>query len=146
MTRSERRIYTLNNFGNTRAVCTAAASASVNPISTLWFGCLPKPARSIVDRNRSTVGTGFQVVGTLKINSIFASSHRFASSPSSFCRMVWYNNLKKSQYLPRYVKQCLFNLGPKLTAAQLLESTLDIRPGSAGSLELAGACPHPRMS
>jgi hypothetical protein len=32
---SESGIYTLNNFGNTRAVCTAAASASVNPISAL---------------------------------------------------------------------------------------------------------------
>lgn len=72
---------TLNIAGEFRAVWTAAASASVKPITAVWLGDEPKPALDIIDRNRSTVGFGFQVVGTLNMNSIRASSHLLASSP-----------------------------------------------------------------
>jgi len=54
----------------------------------------------MMDRKRWTVGTGFQVVGTLKINSIHASSQQLASS---FCTDFWivsYIKRRKSQYLP----------------------------------------------
>src|SRR5580700_4206638 len=100
----------------------------------------------MVDRNRSTVGTGFQVVGTLKINSIFASSHRLASSPCNFCLMVWYKNPKKSQYLHDMSNDVRSILGPRLTAAQLLESMLDIHLGSSNFFGLPEACPRPEMS
>lgn len=80
-TRDHPTIYpTLNMPGILRAVWTAAASASVNPMDAVWLAEDPNPAASMIFRNRSTV-VGFHVVGTEKTNSIFASSHRLASSP-----------------------------------------------------------------
>jgi len=82
------RRLTLKIPGMLRAVCTAAASASVNPIDAVWLAHVPKPAAEMVFLNRSTVGIGFHVVGTEKMNSMFASSHRLASSPRSRASIV----------------------------------------------------------
>jgi hypothetical protein len=60
--------------------------------------------------------------------------------------MVWYKNLKKSQYLHDMSSDVLSILGPRLTAAQLLVSMLDIHLASANFFEPAEACPHPEMS
>ena len=79
---------TLKIPGILRAVCTAAASASVSPIDAVWLAQDPKPAAEIVFRNLSTVGIGFHVVGTEKMNSMFASSQRLASSPRSRASIV----------------------------------------------------------
>lgn len=69
-------------------VWTAAASASVKPILSVWFHIVPNPARFVMDRNFSTVD-GFQVVGTLKMNSTFALCHdvldRSGFSLNSIC-------------------------------------------------------------
>jgi hypothetical protein len=51
---------------------TAAASASVRPMVTLWVGCVPKPERETIVLKDSTVGRTGQVVGTLKMNSMRA--------------------------------------------------------------------------
>lgn len=77
----------LKMAGDSLAICTAAASASVNPIPDVWFGCCPNPARAVRDLKRSTVGCGFHVVGTLKINSIFASLHGVGISSCNLASM-----------------------------------------------------------
>ena len=88
------KVVTWKMPGMLRAVWTAAASASVNPIVAVCFGNAPNPAAEMTFLNLSTVGTGFHVVGTEKMNSIVASSHRLASSPLNRASMVRYRNWK----------------------------------------------------
>jgi hypothetical protein len=60
--------------------------------------------------------------------------------------MVWYKNLKKSQYLRDMLSDVLSILGPRLTAAQLLVSMLDIALTFANFFEHVEAFPRPEMS